>query len=359
MKNDYSLNILGGYSLGTRKIEVGGVLNINRSETGKLQLAGLANFVGGKVSGIQMAGLTNLNQKGFKGIQSAGFLNMNQDSCKGIQLAGFLNLNKCTMEGFQAAGFANINAASEQGVMLSGFSNMNKGNYTGVQAAGFGNSHKGGFYGVQASGFYNSTKGSFEGLQLAGFLNYAQTIKGVQIAFINFSDSCKGVPIGFFNYVKSGYYRLELATDEQLNIHISLRSGTQQFYTLLAATSQVTSLQGKKDIWSFGYGLGTAFQVGKKMQVNLDLIAHQYALGNSLALNQNYGNLLLNLDYRIAKRISIFVGPVLNVALLTPSDTKNYTTLSNNVPSYAKTDNLTTSHQLRYWLGGKCGIRFL
>jgi hypothetical protein len=56
--NDFSLNILAGYSMGTRKFEVGGLVNVDRDSVRHFQLAGLSNVVGGPVRGFQAAGLS-------------------------------------------------------------------------------------------------------------------------------------------------------------------------------------------------------------------------------------------------------------------------------------------------------------
>jgi hypothetical protein len=59
--NDYSINIFGGYSLGTRQIELGFFFNLDRGDVSWLQIAGFGNAVGGKVYGIQAAGFANVN----------------------------------------------------------------------------------------------------------------------------------------------------------------------------------------------------------------------------------------------------------------------------------------------------------
>ena len=58
--NDYSFNILGGYSRGTRKAELAGLFNINRDDVQYVQIAGLVNADGGQFNGVQTAGLLNM-----------------------------------------------------------------------------------------------------------------------------------------------------------------------------------------------------------------------------------------------------------------------------------------------------------
>ncbi len=359
VKNDFSLNVIGGYSQGTRLLEMGGVVNMDRGDVGKVQVAGCANLVAGNVSGVQLAGCTNINKHGFYGLQSAGFLNLNNDSSCGVQLAGFLNVNHAKMNGVQAAGFANVNSNSEVGILLAGFTNVNRGDYTGVQLAGFGNNHKGILKGVQVAGFYNSTQGEINGVQVAGFINYAKKVNDFQLGIINISDSCSGVPLGIFSYVKSGYHRIEIAADQQLYYSAAFRTGTKRLYNIFTAATQVNTLQGKSDLWTLGYGMGTSFQAAKKIQVNLDLTAHQFVSESSISSYQTVGKLALSADFYIVPKFSIFIGPVLNVAILDKTDKEFYSKVLSNLPTPNYLSNLNSSQQLRGWLGVKAGIRFL
>ena len=51
--NNYSINMLGGYSLGTRQIELGFFFNIDRGDVSWLQIGGVGNLVGRNVYGVQ------------------------------------------------------------------------------------------------------------------------------------------------------------------------------------------------------------------------------------------------------------------------------------------------------------------
>ncbi|MEJ0055139.1 MAG: FecR domain-containing protein [Bacteroidota bacterium] len=59
--NNYSINMLGGYSLGTRQIELGFIVNIDRGDVSWLQIAGFGNLVGKNVYGVQASGFFNVN----------------------------------------------------------------------------------------------------------------------------------------------------------------------------------------------------------------------------------------------------------------------------------------------------------
>ena len=92
--NDYSFNIFGGYSRGVRKLEVGGLFNIDRDDVDGFQLAGIFNAVGGKVSAMQFAGLANLNLDSAKGAQVAGLINLNWNSSQKFSAAGLVNITQ-------------------------------------------------------------------------------------------------------------------------------------------------------------------------------------------------------------------------------------------------------------------------
>ncbi|MFI3299138.1 MAG: hypothetical protein R3Y49_05000 [Rikenellaceae bacterium] len=102
--NDYSLNILGGYSYANTTFELGGLYNINKAYAIGFQLAGLVN-VTGDMTGLQIAGLTNISRD-VKGVQIAGLFNkakvMNgvqiglvnyAEKSNGVQL-GLINISK-------------------------------------------------------------------------------------------------------------------------------------------------------------------------------------------------------------------------------------------------------------------------
>lgn len=74
--NNYSVNLLGGYSRATNVFEFGGLYNINRQYTKGFQFAGLTNFTGEGRNSVQVAGLSNIARKGRVGFQLGGILNV-------------------------------------------------------------------------------------------------------------------------------------------------------------------------------------------------------------------------------------------------------------------------------------------
>jgi len=153
--NDYSINFLGGYSLGTRQIELGFFVNMDRGDVSWLQIAGFGNLVGKNVYGIQAAGFANVNGGETKAVQLAGFANTNLGESRGVQVAGFTNTNLKGMNGVQIAGFSNVTIGNSRGAQIAGLGNVQVGDYRGSQIAGLTNIATEKISGSQISALFN------------------------------------------------------------------------------------------------------------------------------------------------------------------------------------------------------------
>jgi hypothetical protein len=181
IKNQISINLIGGYNYGVSIFEIGGAFNINRTDVEGFQIAGVSNLVGGDLSGLQVAGVINKTKGKQKGVQIAGFGNFNTSDFYGLQAAAAANLAK-NLKGVQIA--SGVNLADT----LSGF---------------------------QVSTLYNKST-YLEGFQLSAGLNVCDTLNGVQVGIINrarqqngfqfgiinINNSSKGISIGIINLVK-------------------------------------------------------------------------------------------------------------------------------------------------------------
>jgi hypothetical protein len=107
ISNDYSVNLLMGYSGGVRKLEVGGLVNGVRGDVQGLQLAGVGNIVGGKVSGGQMGGIFNVAGYLENGHQISPIFNATIKESRGFQISTFNFAHKVLNEGKQI-GLINI-----------------------------------------------------------------------------------------------------------------------------------------------------------------------------------------------------------------------------------------------------------
>lgn len=306
--NDYSVNVLGGFSGGTNKAEIGGLFNINRGDVKSVQLAGLFNQVGGTVKGLQMAGLINSALDSVDAVQAAGLVNFTTGNVTGLQLAGLMNMTTANLQGTQVAGLVNY------------------------------------------------THRDVNGAQVSGILNIARNVVGSQFGLFNYSDSISGAPFGLISFVRKGYHKVEIGMDEVLPINISLRTGTRSFYNMIFAG--VRPEQADSTTWAFGYGIGTSPRLGKKTFLNIELSSEQLVKGNVAALNL-VNRAYLGFDYQLAKGFGLFAGPTLNYRVYDNSYTdhpKLFTNSGQTIQSekfYATNDIAT-----QLWWGFRAGVRF-
>ncbi len=416
--NNLSLNILAGYSDGVEGVEIGGILNIDRSYVNGVQIAGFGNIVGKYTRGVQIAGFFNKNTGSIKGVQIAGFNNIVLDKITGVQIAGFSNVLNGKMKGFQVAGFhnhttkdvdgaqiagfINKNTGSIKGVQIAGFNNIVLDKITGVQIAGFSNVLNGkmkgfqvaGFHnhttkdvdGVQIAGFINSTKQDVVlmqiagfinycknvtgiqiagflnhtenvrgGLQIAGFLNYTKDLKGVQIGFINVADTSLGASIGFLNHIKKGYRAIEISANEIFCTNLLYKSGTRKFYNIYNAGIDPNNYEK----WSVGVGIGSITKLNKTFAINFELIS---SVVNETRPWEDELNLLSKIntamEIKIFKHFSLVAGPSINfhVSAITNPETGNFSSTIALNPFY---ENTFGKNQIQMWIGGRVAFRFI
>ncbi len=273
--NNFSLNVLGGYTAGTNGVEIGGLFNINKKDVRYLQIAGALNIVGGKVDGVQIAGVTNTVLR----------------SADGFQVAGVNNHVSGKFNGFQLSGVYNHVSDSMNGLQLSGVANFTKRKTSGVQIAGVGNIS------------FNETNG----VQVAGVFNYAKRLKGVQVGLVNITDSSEGLSIGLINIAIHGYNKLSFFSNEVVNVNVAYKTGYSKLYSMLQAG---VNLSNDNKVYSFGYGLGSEINLNKRktVSVNPELSAQYLYLGSWDDINI-LSRLNLNLQVKLGKYITIFAGP--------------------------------------------------
>lgn len=337
--NDYSVNALIGYSLGVRKLEVGGFLNLVRGDMAGVQLGGFGNLVGGTTRGVQLGGFVNTNRGDVGPVQAAGFVNTVAGTVHGIQAAGFLNAVGGNLNGLQVAGFLNTNLKTVQGMQLAGFANVAGGNIVGWQVAGF----------------TNIARSQLTGYQLSGFLNVAQAVvSGRQIGFLNVAHSSEKAPIGFFSYVHTnGYRNLDVSANEVTTINATFRTGVRAFYNIFTA-----GLNPATHTWSYGYGLGTETSERRTWSLAVEGLAHQL---NRTSEGVQALNLLLRLNplvvKRLGSRMGLSVGPTLNAYYA--DDLSHNPLASVNLPALPTTSAGPGNdrHEWSGWIGWQAGLR--
>jgi len=363
--NDYSFNILAGYTQEVRKFEAGGIFNIVRKNVKSVQLAGVGNMVGGSVKGIQAAGTFNIVRGNVAKVQLGGIFNIVGGSVTGLQAGG--NFNICnTIKGAQLAGIFNytskFNGAQISGIwgesrvgdglQLSGILSTTR-EITGAQIGGI-TSIAEVVDGTQVSGIVSIAK-RVEGVQAAGFLNTASYFDGYQIGLINIADSCKGIPFGFFSFVRKGYHRLEFSFDEMRFANVAFRTGVKYFHNnFLVGTSTSFS---KKSLLTFGYGLGTSLGNENKLLWDFDISMNSFVQDDNWQSKNALFKIYTGVDWRLFKKTSIAVGLSYNLLRTNSSETSLNSSLNELVP-YTLSNSTSGSSNLKTWIGAKIAIRF-
>ncbi|NOQ73418.1 MAG: hypothetical protein GQ574_15540 [Crocinitomix sp.] len=382
--NNFSLNVLGGYSKGVRGAEIGGLFNINKEDVQWFQAAGISNLVGGDVLGMQIAGISNIVRGEFSGLQLGGIANLNSHKFRGVQTAGVANLVGQDFEGLQLAGISNLTNGDFRGVQVSGIYSGVRGGFRGAQAAGISTMALGDSYGLQMSGIYNSVSGSLvggqmagianiagggtnflqgagifnvsdvnSGVQIAGIFNFAKSNKGLQLGLINISNENKGVSLGLVNFVKTGYHKTEISANEIFPINLTLKSGTRYFYN----TYNFGIKFGTDQTIAAGLGLGTNFTLKNKLQMSIDLSAQ--ILSEDYFQTFKFAQLYKfapTIEYALKDWVTVFAGPTYNV---------NYQGNANDEGLYISNvafnpfyDEVSTNGRVQMWIGGQIGLRF-
>ncbi len=341
MINNYSINMLAGYSRGTRQIELGFFVNMDREDVSWLQIAGFGNLVGGNVYGVQ----------------ASGFANVNGGETKAVQLTGLANVNFRDFKGVQLAGLSNTNLEAADGVMIAGLANMANGASKGVQIAGGANLHFKDFTGSQIAGITNISTEHVSGSQISALFNFGRRVRGTQIGLINHADTLGGVPIGLVSYVKSGYHKLEVSADEVFYTNLAFRTGVRSFYNIVMAGIKPEKVNDI-NVWTFGYGVGTAARLSRKLQLNVDLTAQHVNKGsftNELSL---LNKIHVGVDFQLARKFSAYAGLTMNGYLTNSSYTDYPVLFTDFKPSVFYDHTYNNGTNLKMWFGAQVGLRF-
>jgi hypothetical protein len=306
--NNFSINLLGGYSGGTTKAELGGLFNIDRGDVQSVQVAGLFNQVGGRVSGFQMAGLVNSAWNGVDAVQLAGLMNFSHGEVNGVQVAGLLNVSTDSLSGTQVAGVSNY------------------------------------------------THRDVNGAQVSAVLNVGRKVNGSQVALFNYADSISGAPVGLISFVRKGYNTIEIGANEVLPLNLALRTGTRTFYNILFAGMRPEASDSLT--WSFGYGVGTAPRLGKKTFLNIELSSEQLNKGNVVALNL-INKFYLGFDFQATRWLGLFAGPTLNYRVYDSAYTAHPDLFTySDPPVQSEKFYATNDIGTQLWWGFRAGFRF-
>jgi hypothetical protein len=331
ISNRFSVNMLVGYSFGVRAFELGGLMNIVRTDVHGFQAGGLANVVGGQVTGVQVGGLLNYTGQQVQGVQVSGLVNIAGQAVNGVQIGGLTNYTSHEVEGAQIAGLVNVSSRSVKGIQLAGL--------------------------------VNYTNKDVHGWQIAGIVNRARIVKnGSQIGLINVADSSKSVPIGLISVVrKGGYQRFEVATNEVNLLNITLRTGVRSFYNIITAGNSFER-EGSPRL-SVGYGLGTAFSLSRSTLFALEGTYHHLFYFNGLSLRPPFSDgwnsqirLSTLVEIGLSRHLSLAFGPSANWYFST--DGTDRPLLQPAIPLLSDRVDVVSNARHWGWIGFQIGLRY-
>lgn len=352
--NKFALNIIGGYSLGTEALEIGGVFNIDKGDVRGTQVAGVFNMVGDSVQGVQLGGAFNVTGKQMSGYQAAGIMNLNIGHMKGVQMAGVNNINLGQVEGVSIAGTGNI-SDTLQGAALAGIFNVSGYSKKSFELSGLFNNAYSGKNNYQVSSIFNRTKKGETNSQLSVFYNRAHTLRGVQLGFVNYADSVgAGTPIGFLCIVKKGYHKIELATDELRFGTLAFYTGARRFYNIFLGGLNYQ----KTFLWTFGYGVGSDIVLKNKWGMTFNLTTQPIFTTAEPEMEFNLLNkFVVGVSYQLLPKIRIDLGPTCNLFL---TDTTSKVSISNfhALPAFQIYDPGVDGAYIRTFVGLKLAIKF-
>jgi hypothetical protein len=373
--NDYSFNLYGGYSLGVKKLEIGGIFNIVRGDMNGAQFGGIFNAVGGKMKGLQFAGLVNMARDTVDGYQFAGLINLNATSSQKFSMAGLFNFTYRDSRGIHLAGLGNGTIGKQEGPHVAGLFNFATGdaypaqvssllNFTagkmkGAQVSGLLNFAAKEVSGAQVAGLINVAPRRIKGAQVSGFLNYATKVHGTQVGVINVTDSIRGVPVGVMSFVLKGYHKIEISADEIFYTNLAFRTGVRQFYNIFTVGAKPDTFEDDETFWSFGYGIGTAPKLSRTLSLNVDVTANQVVKGESIDAINMINKVYLGLELQMFKNVGITFGVTLNGYITDTTYDKYPPLFTDYTPHFISDKTYSNDMNMKMWWGGKLGLRFL
>lgn len=382
--NRFSLNVLAGYSNGVAGAEVAGLLNFVKGDVRWFQAGGIGNIVGGDLLGMQAGGIVSsvrgsgaglqaggisssvggnfigtqvggifaLGGHDFLGAQIGGISAISKGRLNGLQVGGIFTATRCGFNGLQVSGIASLTDSASYGLQISGIHSTAYGNLNGGQVSGISNFAHGGTNFFQAAGIVNIAENN-KGLQVSGMVNFAHSNGGLQIGVINTSYEGKGIAIGLVNFSVKGFHKTEVSANEIFPVNLTLKSGVRHFYN----TYHFGMNFGDSLMYALGAGFGSNLKFSEKWSMSLDLSAQ--SVFTDLFADFNVAELFkfsTTVDFRIAKWVTVFVGPSYNVSLSQAKNAEgNYKPGIGYQPFY---DEQFDNGRVQMSLGGQVGLRF-
>ena len=327
MINNFSLNILGGYTAGVEGLEVAGIFNINQKDVKAFQVAGIFNMTGGDVEGFQASGIHNFVYGNVSGFQVGGIYNHVKGDVNGGQVAGIYNFTDGSSD-IQIGGLLNRTAQANV-LQIAGLSNHTSTSTGAFQIAGLNN--------------YSEGEVSF---QIAGLVNMAENVTGAQFSgLINIAKS-SDYPIGLINLIEDGQKSLSVGIDETGLGQIIFRSGGRKLYGLIGTGIME---QSEKTMYGFDFGLGLHVFKKEKTGMDFEFVNRQTTDFSGLTNNSSFFRLIPG--YKFGNHFKLVAGPSIG---FTAFD-KNWTYPS---PGYVIAERTTTNGRYSLHAGFYAGIQY-
>jgi hypothetical protein len=266
----------------------------------------------GSVRGLQLGGVINRVQYDFIGYDATWISSRVEGNFSGYQASGIYNRIDGNFVGVQDVGIYSHVGSDFLGVQSTGITNQVKGSFTGVQIAGISNYAKS-VKGTQIVGIANYTK-NVDGVQIAGIVNSGGRVHGVQIGLVNLSDELDGIAIGLVNISKAGSVHGIGWGGGASDISAGIKFAPNHYwYTIISA--------GRGNDYdengaSIGFYAGIHIPLVSKLYTELDIGTISMLNGDVFddrEFEDKAANALesrLSVGFRLAERISIFVGIV-------------------------------------------------
>jgi hypothetical protein len=112
--------------------------------------------------------------------------------------------------------------------------------------------------------------------------------------------------------------------------------------------------------WSYGYGFGSEFALGKHFDLNLDLMCNQiHENSKSWTEDLNLVNQLkVSVGWKPGKRTAIYGGPLLHVAVSKVKNNSEGGLGTKLIPDNAFFDEVEGKTRVAMWPGFHAGLRF-
>ncbi len=235
--NNFSINILGGFSRGVKGFEAGGVFNVTHSYVKGVQIAGAANIGGDTVKGIQMAGLFNYCSRQLKGVQVAGLGNIARGRGSVVQFGGILNYSPDPA--FQ---FGLINIADTNSGMALGVINIIRKGYYGISLntddIGFSHFH-----------IHSGTHSLYTISGMAAKLSADSVFWGIELGFGShlFHRSVVGLDLEFLSTVLNIHQAFDETTTTRLSLSAQMSIRILPALRLTAGPSANVFIAGRNN----------------------------------------------------------------------------------------------------------------